>query len=101
MVVHRDGVADARRLPFGDGTLSAIATEPPYDERAGPALADAYAEMCRVLKPGGRLALLCAEWQAAFLRASAGSLGLSPYLDSAINRKGTNCVAMAWRKGEA
>jgi SAM-dependent methyltransferase len=91
-------VADARRLPFAAEVFDAIATEPPYDEQAMPILIEALHEMYRVLKTGGRLALLCAASQAEELRREAGGLGLKSYLDSVIDRKGLEVVVLAWEK---
>lgn len=91
-------VADVRDLPFGAACFDAIATEPPYDREAGGAVLGALRELCRVLKEGGRLALLCAAWQADDLRRASVPLGLTTYLDSPINRKGLDVVVLAWRK---
>jgi hypothetical protein len=94
----RHSVAQAQQLPFGAETIEAIATEPPYDTQAELALKDSLNEMHRVLKKESRLAMLCAAWQAPGLRQKAETLGLEPYLDSPINRKGTDCVVLAWKK---
>lgn len=93
-------IADARQLPLRSGTISAIATEPPYAEVPEQVLRAALGEMARVLSRGGRLALLCAAHQAAALREAASSLGLRPTLDVPIDRKGLSCVVLAWRKPE-
>jgi SAM-dependent methyltransferase len=91
-------VADARRLPFADATVDAIATEPPYDEVAEDIINTALVEMVRVLKDGARLAVFCAAWQAEGLRDTAKALPITSYLDSPVNRKGTDCVVLAWQK---
>ena len=91
-------VADARRLPLPAGVLDAVATEPPYDRQAGPLAGLALAEAHRVLRPGGATAWLCAGWQAAGRRATADALGLRVALDTPVDRKGLEVVALAWRK---
>jgi SAM-dependent methyltransferase len=91
-------VADARRLPWPGETFDAIATEPPYHEEAGPMVVEALHEMYRVLKTGGRLAILCVPGQAGDLRGEGISLGLTWYLDSPINRKGLDVVVLAGSK---
>jgi len=55
-------------------------------------------EMYRVLKVGGRTAILCAAGQADGLRREADSLELKWYLDSPINRKGLDVVVLAGQK---
>ena len=92
-------VADARELSLEDGSVAAVATEPPYDPEAAVVLGPALREMYRVLRPGGGIAVLCTAWQAEELRREADTLGLHPFLDCPIDRKGTPVVALAWRKG--
>ncbi len=91
-------VADASCLPFADGMFDAIATEPPYHEQAKSTVIGALHEMGRVLKEGGRLAILCAATQADDMRQEATCLGLKSYLDAPINRKGLDVAALAWQK---
>jgi tRNA G10 N-methylase Trm11 len=91
-------VCDARALPFDAESVDAVATEPPYADEAAGILPAALDEMHRVLKPGGRLAMLCAAWQAEALRHRASALGLRSYLDAGINRKGLDVVVLAWEK---
>lgn len=92
-------LADATALPFGDGALEAIATEPPFDPQAESLVTTALCEMARVLTPGGRLALLCAAHQAEALRHQSQRLGLQTFLDTPLDRKGTACAVLAWEKG--
>jgi hypothetical protein len=91
-------VADARSLPLRAGCVDAVATEPPYDPGVGPLAEQALAEQHRLLRPGGGAAWLCAAWQAAGLRATAARLGLRVVLDCPVDRRGTEVVALAWRK---
>ena len=91
-------VTDARHLPFPSGIFDAIATEPPYHEEAKAIVVEALSEMHRVLRPEGRLAILCAALQADDIAQAADSLGFHPYLHSPINRKGLDVVVFAWQK---
>jgi hypothetical protein len=91
-------VADARHLPFPSGIFDAIATEPPYHEEAKAVVVEALGEMYRVLRPEGRLAILCAALQADDIAQAGDSLGLRPYLHSPIDRKGLDVVVFAWQK---
>lgn len=94
----RHSVADAARLPFRDAMFDAVATEPPYHAEALPAVVGALGEIARVLRPGGRVAMLCAAPQAEPLRLAAAACTLTRFLDAAIDRKGLGVVALAWRK---
>jgi adenine-specific DNA methylase len=91
-------VSDARCLPFGNGTIDAIATEPPYDKSTEKLLEDSLKEMVRVLKIGARLAIFAAAWQADLLRSVGLSIKLVPFLEAKVNRKGTDCFVIAWEK---
>jgi SAM-dependent methyltransferase len=91
-------VADARALPLRDGSVDAVATEPPYDRRAGPPVDQVLAELWRLLRPGATLAMLAAAWQAPGLRAAAAALGLEGRLDCPVDRKRLGVVALAWRR---
>lgn len=91
-------VGDAAHLPYADASIDAIASEPPYDPDALPVVAQALHEMARVLKFGGKIALLCAEAQADVLREAAINLSLQPLLDTPLDRKGLPCAILAWEK---
>ena len=58
----------------------------------------ALAELHRLLRPGGAAAMLCADWQAPGLRATAAGLGWRPTLDCPVDRRGLAVVALAWRR---
>ena len=92
-------VADGSRLSFASQSIDAIATEPPFDREAEGVVAGALGELHRVLRRGGRLAVLCAGWQAGVLRRVGASLGMTTFLDTPIDRKGTDCCVLAWQKG--
>ena len=91
-------VCDARDMPFGAGTVDGIATEPPYDPGTASLLPAALREMHRVLRPGGRLAILCAAWQRDLLRETAAALGLRPLLEAPIDRRGMDVAVLAWER---
>ncbi len=89
---------DARRLPFADGSIDAAATEPPYEPEADEAVGGALREVARVLRPGGRVALLCAARQTEPLRTAAAALGLATVHEAPIDRKGTPCAVLVWQR---
>jgi SAM-dependent methyltransferase len=91
-------VADARRLPLRDGSVDAVAAEPPYDAGAGRLLEQALPELARVLRAGGPLSLLVTPDQAAVARRAALGAHLAPGLDTPVDRKGLDVVALSWRR---
>jgi hypothetical protein len=56
--------------------------------------------MHRVLKKGGKTAILCAQWQAERIRQGTIGSGFTVYLDAPIDRKGTSVVVLAMQKHE-
>ena len=91
-------VADARALPLLSHSIDAIATEPPYHLSATEAVLASIDEFFRVLRPGGRLAMLVAAAQRAAMGRRAADLGFVLELDAAIDRKGTAVAALVWRR---
>lgn len=94
----RHCLADARALPLRPRSIDAVATEPPYDPGADEAVRAALRTLYDALRPEGRMALLCAARQASLLRQEAEALGFVPYLDTPVDRKGTEVVALAWQR---
>src|SRR6266545_6000430 len=91
-------VADSRRLPLRTGSVDAVATEPPYHPEAGALLLEALPELARTLRPGGRLALLVTPGLAALARQASAAAGLAPALDTPVDRKGLDVVALTWSR---
>jgi hypothetical protein len=91
-------VFDAAKLPFAPNSLDGIASEPPFHEDARAVTESLMPEIWRVLKPGGRAALMVADWQIEILAASAARCGFAHLLTSAILRKGTDVTVCAWQK---
>ncbi len=94
----RHQTADGRQLPFRDGSVAAIATEPPFNPEADDAVVASIPELARVLAPEGKIALMCAERQSSLLGAAARAAGLVELLRSALDRKGTDCGVFLWEK---
>ncbi len=90
----RHVVAGAAALPLGASSVDAVATEPPYHGSATATVVAAVAEAARVLRPGGRLAMLVATAQAPAVRAAAGASGLAVDVDVAVDRKGTDVTCL-------
>lgn len=91
-------LGDARKLPFEGETFDGIATEPPYDGGENNPLDASLREMVRVLRRGGRLAVLCAGWQAEGVREKAAGGDLTTILEYPINRKGLDVSVFVWQK---
>jgi hypothetical protein len=89
-------VGDAVALPFASGSVDAVATEPPYHASARETLRDAVTEIARVVRPGGRVALLAGAAQATAVREAGMAAGLANELDTAIDRKGTEVACFCW-----
>ena len=91
-------VADARRLPMAAGAIDAVATEPPYEAEATEAVVASLGELARVVRPGGRIAMLCAATQSEPPRREAEALGLSLVHEEAIDRQGVACTVVVWER---
>lgn len=91
-------VGDARRLPLGDGCLDAIATELPFSESLEGMLGEILERLRTALKPGARIAVMCADRQSDELVEAGSQLGMNPLLETSINRKGTACAVHAWER---
>jgi tRNA G10 N-methylase Trm11 len=91
-------IADARRMPFALETVDSLATEPPYDPQLTHAVVESMHEGARVLRKGGRIAMLCAAHQADEIRRTASHLPLSLLHDASLDRKGVACAILAWTK---
>lgn len=89
-------LGDARTLPFQSGSVDAVATEPPYDKSARDVVVTSVSEIARVLRPGGRAAILAGAAQAEAVREAGERAGLTNELDAAINRKGTDVHCFCW-----
>jgi 16S rRNA G966 N2-methylase RsmD len=93
-------VADARRLPFAAAAFDAIATEPPYEPEARDMVAESLRAATSVLRPGGRIAMLCAEGHRDELERTANRAGLTLVHNEDIDRKGSDCALLVWSSGQ-
>ncbi len=91
-------VANSINLPFDDAFIDAVATEPPYHLDASEVVRNAVSEFYRVLRPGGKLAILAVARQARMLQKAADSAGFDLHIFTPINRKGTDVVCLCWKR---
>jgi hypothetical protein len=89
-------VGDAMALPIADESIDAVATEPPHHRSALGVVEASLGEISRVLRPGGRAALLVASHQADPVRRAATQTSLQLEQDVRVDRKGTDVSCMCW-----
>jgi SAM-dependent methyltransferase len=90
--------ADATRLPCVDNVFTAIATEPPYHGVSQPMLLTTFDELYRVLRSGGRISMLVAQWQVKSLLEHSAARKIKVLLASQVDRKGTPAAVLVWEK---
>lgn len=96
VIAQRHVIGDATNLPFRAASVDAVASEPPYHPGALSAVVGAVPEIARVLKPGGRAAMLVGHESAAAVRDTARQAGLQEALYLPIDRKGTPVHLCSW-----
>ena len=89
-------IGNAGALPARDDSFDAIASEPPYDSSALEPVTASIGEAARLIRRGARIAYLVDSTQAESVRKAAESAGLTPELDTRIDRKGTEVVCLCW-----
>lgn len=89
-------VGDAAALPVAALAVDAVATEPPHHPSALAMVEASIGELARALRAGGRMAVLLAAHQAEAVRRAAAEAGLTPEVDAAIDRKGTEAWCLSW-----
>jgi SAM-dependent methyltransferase len=90
-------VADARHLPLADGTIDAVASEPPYLPELTAAVGESLSELARIVRPGGRICFFYSQSQSPELLA-APPPSLRVLHRFPIDRKGTACEALVWER---
>jgi len=89
-------VGNAMMLPLADESVDAVASEPPYHQTYLEVVVKSIREMARVLRPGGRVALLVESSQADILNKVAQQVNLRTELNESIDRKGTSVSCLCW-----
>jgi hypothetical protein len=94
----RHVVGNASRLPIASTSIDAVVTEPPYHPSAADLVLDSLSEIERVLRPGGRAAVLIASDQTEVVSRQGERIGLTLELAANINRKGTAVSCLCWQR---
>jgi len=96
---------DATRLPLADASVDALASNPPFGvqlgrpEEIGPLYRRALREFDRVLRPGGKAALLVADLPA--LKEAAKKVGWKLLRTVGVRVLGQRAAMVLWRKPPA
>jgi len=85
---NRCVLADARNLPFRDAFFDAIITEPPFGSIYRQNVIDSLSELCRVIKPMGKIILLIAQDMYDAIASYIVDSGLKMTGDFTIRRHG-------------
>lgn len=91
-------VADVINLPFDNNFFDSIVTEAPFDIKSTTSIVNGLGEMKRVLKTGGYIVLMVANYQAEKIRERAVELGLTLFIDMPLDRKGTSVHIFKMKK---
>jgi len=83
---NRCALADARKLPFKDGTFDTIITEPPFSNKYRQSVIDSLPELCRVIKPNGKIILFIAQDMYDCITSYMKEVGFSLVRDFALRR---------------
>jgi tRNA (guanine6-N2)-methyltransferase len=93
---------DARALPFPDGSIDRIITNPPFGkqlgtpETIGPLYRQALREFDRVLKPRGKAVFLVSEFAA--LKAACGVVSWKLESSTKVRVLGQGAILSVWQK---
>lgn len=91
-------VADVNQLPFENDFFDAIVSEAPFDKNVTQNVANGLFEMQRVIKQGGYIVLMVADYQANTIRQKAIDLNLIIDIDENLDRKGTPVHIFRFKK---
>ena len=94
----RHTVGSATSLALVAGSADAVATEPPFDDESTEIVVAAIAEIQRVLRPGGRAALMVGARQLDAVVAAGVRCGLTVELAEPVDRRGTAVAVLLLEK---